>query len=141
VGVGISLLLLASSIGLLSIKRWARKGMLAYAALAVLMNVVNIVVSLVWLVPMMRDLQQQQGANAPPGMANIMQTAGTVGAVIGFLITMIYPALVWYYMTRPEVVALFEGGAGPGFPAGMPGGAQGGGYYAQPPGNYPPPRA
>jgi hypothetical protein len=145
VGVAASLLLLASSIGALSLKPWARKGLLAYAALAVLMNVVNLVVSLIWIVPKMQEIQQQQGAGAPAGMAAIMQTAGTVGAVVGFLITMIFPALVYYYMTRPQIVALFEGGGGPGFPTGPYGGPPGGmqqpgGYYAQPPGTYPPPR-
>jgi hypothetical protein len=144
-GIGLSLLLLVCSIGLLSLKPWARKGILGYAVLAVVMNVANLVVSLMWMGPMMEEIQRQQGPNAPAGMTNIMQTAGTGFAVVFFLITMIYPLVVWYYMTRPEIVGLFEGGGGPGFPAGPyagpPGGVQaGGGYYAQPPGTYPPPR-
>ena len=146
-GTLISILLLASSIGALSLKPWARKGLLAYAAVAVLMNLVNIVVSIIWIMPKMKTMQEQmikQQGTAPPGMAAIMQGAGTAGAVIGFLITMIFPLLLLYFFTRPNVVAAFEGGGMPpgGYGAGPYGGAPAaGGYYAQPPGSFPPPQA
>ena len=84
VGLGtlISALLLASAIGALLLKPWARKGMLAYGALAVVMNVVGLVVSLVWVVPKTKKLyeqmmQQPGGAQMPQGMLSFMQNAGS----------------------------------------------------------------
>ena len=141
VGTLISALLLAASIGSLMLKPWARKGMLAYAALAVVMNVVGLVVTLVWIMPKMKDVQQQMiqqqgGAAAPPGMANMMQTLGSVGTIVGFVLAMVFPVLIGYFFTRDNVKAAFEGGGVP------PGPIQGGGYPAPgayaPPGQYPP---
>jgi hypothetical protein len=162
VGTAISALLLAAAIGSLSLKPWARKGMLAYAAAAVVMNVAGLVVSLIWVVPMMQEVQQQmiqqqagRGGPPPPQMAAIMQAAGKVGAVLGFVFTMIFPVLLGYFYTRPHVVAAFGGqGGGPPGPYGggysapyggiYPGAPAQQGYYAPPPapppGSYPPPQ-
>ena len=159
VGLAISVLLLAGSIGSLSLKPWAVPAMRTYAVLAVLMTVVNLVVTLIWVMPKMQQAQQQmmqQQPGAPPQMAAIMQTAGWVGAVVGAVMALIYPALLWYFYGRPDVKAAFgapggQGGAAPGAyygttPAqggyyGNPPPPAAGGYYAPPPpppGQYPP---
>lgn len=146
-GTLISILLLASSIGALSLKPWARKGLLTYSAVAVLMNLVNLVASIIWIVPKMKEMQEQmikQQGSAPTGMAAMMQTMGTAGAVIGFLIAMIFPLLLLYFFTRPNIIAAFVGGGMPpgGYGAGPYGGAPAAaGYFAQTPGSYPPPHA
>ena len=163
IGTLISILLLAAAIGALLLKAWARKGMLAYAGVAIVMNVVGLVVGLAYVVPRMRQaqeqmMQQQGGANLPPGMASIMQTAGAVGTVVWFILAMVFPVMVFYFFTRDNVKAAFEPGAG--FPTGGPYGGGGypapyggaypgapaGSYYAQPPppappDSYPPPRS
>ena len=144
IGLAISLLLLAASIGSLSLKPWARKGMLAYAAAAVVMTLVSGVATMVWILPKMQEAQKQmiaqQGGGAPAGMMNIMQTAGTAGAVIGIIVALAYPLILWYFYTREDVKAAFERGPTPG--ASSHGPPQGGGYYAgqapPPPGSYPP---
>ena len=144
VGVAISILLLAGSIGSLNLKTWARPAMLAYAGLAVLMTLVNLVVTLVWIVPAMKQMQQQMPQQgAPASAAAIMQAAGTVGAVVGAALALIFPALLAYFYTRPNVKAAFgaphaQGGAAGagGYYGGPP--AAAGGYYGQPPGQYPP---
>lgn len=143
VGVGVSVLLLAGAIGSLNLKAWARPAMLAYAALAVLLTIINLVVALVWIVPKMQEAQQQatqQGV--PPQAAAIMQTAGTVGAVVGAAIALIYPAVLWYYYTRPNIKAAFGAHDAQGAAAGYYGTpAPPAGYYGQPPqppGQYPP---
>ena len=156
VGLAISVVLLAGSIGSLSLKPWARSAMISYAGLAVVMTLVNLVVTLIWIVPAMKQMQaqmpQQQGA---PNMGAIMQTAGAVGAFVGAAVALIYPVLLWYFYNRPEIKAAFGGGQGGpgGFPVGQGGAAAGGyyygnaappqagAYYAQPPqapGQYPP---
>jgi hypothetical protein len=147
VGTLISGLLLASSIGALMLKPWARKGMLAYAALAVVMNVVGLVVSLVWVVPKTRRLyeqlqQQQAGAGIPPGLMSFMQNAGAAMTVVAFVIAMVFPLLLWYFFSKADVKAAFEP---PGFAPGGPRGGAFAGYAAPPaagpyapPGSYPP---
>ena len=147
IGLLISGLLLAAAIASLKLVPWGRKGMLAYAALAVLMNVVGLVVSLVWLVPKTNRLYEQlkqQGQGVPPGMVSILQKAGVPLTIVTFVVLMIFPLVLWYFFTRREVKAAFEGGGG------MPGGPYGGqpgaypaatvpGAYA-PTGAYPPPQ-
>lgn len=140
-GTLISALLLASAIGALMLKPWARKGMLAYAAIAVVMNVVGLVVSVVWVVPktkkMYEQMMQQQGnAQVPQGVLSFMQNAGVAMTIVAFIIAMVFPLLIWYFFTRENVKAAFEGG---GMPPGSPaaGGYPAPGAYA-PPGQYPP---
>jgi hypothetical protein len=135
VGTLVSILLLASAIGSLSLKRWARKGMLAYAGLAVVLTLIGGVVTIVWLLPEMQKAQQQMMAQqsrggAPPAqMMNFVQTAGTVGAVLGIAAALVYPLVLAYFYTRPAVMAAFDGqGAGVGAQA-----------YGAPPQQYGPP--
>jgi hypothetical protein len=146
VGTLVSVLLLASSIGSLYLKPWARKGMLAYAALAVVLTLVGGVVSVVWVLPKVQEAQRQmmaqqagRGAAPPAQMMNVMQVAGTAGAVIGIGLALIFPIAIGYYYTRPAVKAAFEG-TGAAFPPGHGGPPQygppqygpppsGGGYY------------
>jgi hypothetical protein len=139
VGTLVSVLLLASSIGSLSLKRWARKGMLAYAGLAVVLTLIGGVVSVVWVLPKAQEAQRQmmaqqasRGAAPPPQMMNIMQAAGTAGAVIGIVLALVFPIAIAYFYTRPAIKAAFEGtGAAPGYGGppqyGPP--PSGGGYY------------
>jgi hypothetical protein len=132
-GTLISALLLAAAIGALMLKPWARKGMLAYAGLAVLMNVVGLVVSLVWIVPRTQKMYtqlQQQGAALPPGFSSFMQKAGVPITLVSFVLLMVFPLLVGYFFSRAEVKGAFEG---PGF---TPAGGNPGQYA--PPGALPP---
>ena len=162
IGFFISILLLSASIACLSLKPWARRGMIYYGIAAIVMNVVQLVVNMVWVMPKVmaaqEEMMQQQGGAAPP--AGMFAGIGIAGSVIGFIVAMIFPSLLLYFVRRPEVVGAFEGtgpgGAGQG---GYPGGGfppntfqqqQPGGYYAgqpsqqapqpQPPGPYTPPQ-
>ena len=154
VGTAVSVLLLAASIACLSLKPWARKGMLTYAGIAIVLTIVGGVITFVWMLPRIQEMQRQMmaqqtagGAGAPPPqMMNIMQTASTAGAAIGAAGALIYPACLLYFFTRPNVKSAFGdpafAGAGHGAaPYGAP--PAGGGYYANqppppPPGQYPP---
>jgi hypothetical protein len=151
IGVAISALLLAGSIGSLSLKPWARKAMLVYAVAAIVMTVVDAAVGFIYVLPRMHEaqaqmVQQQSGRNRggppPQQMVNIVQTAGTVGFIVGAAARFIFPVVLFYFFTRPNVVGAFEGGAGaapPGGPyGGYPAAPVPGGYYAPPPpGPYP----
>ena len=152
VGTAVSVLLLAASIGCLSLKPWARKGMLTYAGLALALTVVGAIITFVWMMPKIQEMQRQMmaqqsagGTPPPPQMMSIVQSAGTIGAVLGTVGALIYPTCLLYFFTRPNVKSAFGdpsfAGAGHGAPPyGAP---QPGGYYANqppqpPPGQYPP---
>ena len=153
VGTAVSVLLLASSIGCLSLKPWARKGMLAYAGLAIVLTVVGGIITAVWVMPRMFEAQQQAMAQAggggpPPQFTNAVQSASKVGAVVGGLVALVYPSCLLYFFTRPNVRSAFGDPAFPGYSTpqyGAPpyGAPPPGGYYANqppqpPPGQYPP---
>jgi hypothetical protein len=103
-GTLISLLLLLASLGSLALKGWGRAGMLGYAALAVLMTVVEQAVNYYVVAPEMLQAMRQSGTPMPPGMAILN---GWVGVVIGLLVRLWYPALIFYFYNRRHVKDAF----------------------------------
>jgi hypothetical protein len=150
IGTAVSALLLASSIGCLSLKPWARKGMLTYAGLAIVLTIVGGIITMVWMLPKIQEMQRQMmaqqtagGAAPPPQIMGFVQAASTGGAVIGLLVSLVFPACLLYFFTRPNVQSAFGDATAGGPQGGQPYGApQPGGYYAgppqPPPGQYPP---
>jgi hypothetical protein len=106
-GTLLSLLLLMSSLGSLALKRWARAGMLCYAALAVVMMTVTLLVNTLFVGPEMERAIRQSGIKQPPGMA-LMD--GWVGIVIMLVLNLWYPVLIFAYFTRPRAKLAFEEG-------------------------------
>jgi hypothetical protein len=104
-GTLISVLLLLSSLGCLALRPWARTGMLGYAFLALLMTVVEQVVSYYVVAPEVERAMRQSGMPQPPGMALM---SGWVGITIGLVIRLWYPPLILYYFTRPRAREAFE---------------------------------
>ena len=93
----ISVILLAGSIGSLMLKEWARKAMLAYAWVAIVMTPISFLVNLFWLGPKMKAAMVNQ-----PGAA--------LGQAIGMFapfIALILPICILYFLTRPHVKAAF----------------------------------
>lgn len=135
IGLAISTLLLAGSIGSLSLKPWARRAMLIYAALAVLMTLANLVVGLVWVVPKIQAAQQQamsqqSGGNVPPAqMTTAIKTASLVSLVVAAIVQLVFPAILAFCYTRPNVKAAFGDASMHGGASGY--GADPYGYYAQ----------
>ena len=103
----ISLLLLLSSLGSLALKAWARGGMFCYAALALLMTVVEQAVNYYVVAPELERAMRQAGAPQVPGMALL---SGPIGITIGVLVRLWYPAAIFYYYTRPRVKEAFARG-------------------------------
>lgn len=106
-GTLISLLLLMSSIGSLTLKAWARGGMLSYAVLAIIMTIVGQVVGLLVIGPEIERAMQQSGTPQPPGMSFM---SGGTGVAIGMMMGLWYPALILIYFTRPRAKEAFERG-------------------------------
>jgi hypothetical protein len=106
-GTLLSLLLLLSSIGCLGLKPWARTGMLAYAALAILMTFITQAIGYFVVGPAVENAVRSAGVQQPPGMAWM---DGMVGVAIGLLIGLWYPVLILFYFTRQRVKDAFAQG-------------------------------
>lgn len=101
-GVAVSGVLLASGIGLLKMKGWARKLSIGYAIYALIFGLANFVVSYWFLLrPMMEEAARKQGPEAAGAIG------GAIGGSVGGCFGLIYPILLLIFMTRPKVVAAF----------------------------------
>ncbi|HZN68714.1 MAG TPA: hypothetical protein VFB66_25775 [Tepidisphaeraceae bacterium] len=106
-GTLISVLLLMSSIGCLGLKPWARSGMLAYAALAVVMTLISQVVGYFVVGPVVQNAMRSSGIQQPTGMGWMQ---GPAGLVLGVVIGLWYPLLILYFFTRRRSKEAFEQG-------------------------------
>ena len=101
-----SIVLLISGIGLLRLRPWGHKLAIGYAIYGVASTILGIIIQ-VWFVVLP---QLQQPARGPDAMPLI---AGAIGGAIGGCIGLAHPVLLWFFMTRRNVVAAFAGTAMP----------------------------
>ena len=97
--LALGLMLVLASMAALSLKRWARKGLVIWAVGWMLLNAANLSVNFMVLYPMLKK--------ALPSMEQ-----GLIAAAVAFGI--VWPAVVIWYMGRKNVKAAFkraEGGA------------------------------
>ena len=100
--------LLASGIGLLLLKRWARIMSIGYAIYAIVFGIVGSIMNFLFLVrPMIEEANQKQGPEAAGAMG------GAIGGTIGGCCGLIYPILILIFLPRPKVVSAFQSPAGP----------------------------
>ena len=104
-GLVAAILLIVSGVGLLSLRPWGRSLAIGYSAYAIVFGVVSVVAAFFMVAqPTVEQLQ----AKGDPEAVGIMVGMG-IGALVGGCIWLIYPALLWYFMTRPHVIAAFSG--------------------------------
>lgn len=118
----LNILLLVSGIGLLGLSNWARKLGVCVAVLKIVRLVTLYSVFIFAIVPIMisQTLEaveefakhQKGGAPMPPQMATSMGTMWTVFAVATVIVGVIFPALCWYFLTRPTVKAACQPATG-----------------------------
>jgi hypothetical protein len=95
-----ALVLLTAGVGLLLMQPWAR-----------VLSIVHSVLSMIFVIisaPSNHSALQSSLARAPglpPGLIPVLALAGTLIAV---LVALVYPVLLLWFMTRPNVVAAFE---------------------------------
>ncbi|MBN2497910.1 MAG: hypothetical protein JXR96_25170 [Deltaproteobacteria bacterium] len=100
--------LLTIGIGMLSLRPWARTGCIVYGVYGILSSLVAIVVTFVVLKPMLTSMAPELGSGMGSGVGSMVVTTAVASAVIGGLLGMLYPALLWYFMTRPKVKKAFD---------------------------------
>lgn len=104
IGLIIAIVLIAGSIGSLMLKAWGRLAMIVYAVVAIVVGLLNAVVTLVYIAPTMKQ-------NIPAGQnAEAFAAGQTFGMYCGILIVLAYPVFVLIFMNKPHVKAAFESG-------------------------------
>jgi hypothetical protein len=94
---------LAAGIGLLMLKPWARTLSIVYAIYSILQAIVGTIINYFLLVrPLIEQAQNSSGPEAAAAMG------GAIGGTIGGCVGLIYPALLLFFMMRPNVVAAFR---------------------------------
>ena len=98
-----SIVLLASAIGLLAMKPWARLVTIAYAVYSILMTVLAGAINFVLLFQPM--LEKTAGTSGPERVGAM---AGVIMAAVMMALVAVYWLLAIFFMTRRHVVAAFE---------------------------------
>ena len=100
-----NVVLLAAGVGLLMMRGWGRMLSLVYAVYAIVGTVIGMAMNWFFIVvPALNSMDDGRG----PGPVLI---GAAIGGVLGGCVSLIYPALLWYFMTRPRLVAAFAGQA------------------------------
>jgi len=98
-----SIALCAAGIGLLLLKEWARVLSIVYGILAIVLEIVGTIISVVVLLPAV--MSRTAGLQGPAALG---PRVGAIGATIGGCFGLVYPVLLLIFMTRPKVVAAFK---------------------------------
>ncbi|MGD1084797.1 MAG: hypothetical protein ABSA47_08635 [Verrucomicrobiota bacterium] len=100
--------LLAAGIGLLRRKNWARLASIGYGVYAILFVLANLLVMVLVLGGPVRESLRNDPA--------LLVILGGVLLVAGLLISLAYPALLIFFMTRPKILPAFAPPAPPAPP-------------------------
>jgi hypothetical protein len=114
----LSVLMVASGIGLLQLRSWGRLLAVVYAVLSILAKVAGTAFAFALVVPAMsdfaRELEATRGKEAAL-MGQVMQISIIAAAVFGAVLV-VYPILVLIVLSRRSVRAAFAGTPVPGEP-------------------------
>lgn len=92
-GIVMGAFLLLASIGAYRLKLWARKGLVIYAILSIVFDLIGAAVNFHTL----------------PGTSSGQSTSYALGMAVGSsCVGLVFPICILYFMTRPHVIAAFE---------------------------------
>ena len=95
---------MVGGLGLLLQKPYGRQLSIGYAIYGLLAGVVSLVIS--WLIVYPGMVEQVN--RLPPGPERSGAMGGVVGDVCGGVVSLLYPALLLYFMYRPNIVAAYR---------------------------------
>ena len=101
--IPLTIVLVASAIGLLRMKLWARTVTIAYGVLSIAMSLLAAVVHYALIFGPM--VEQTAGTSGPE---RIQAVASVVGLIVGVVVMMGYWLMVIVFLTRRRVVAAFD---------------------------------
>jgi len=94
--------LFASAYGLLKMRDWGRNLAIIYTAVTIVTSLVGLVISWVYITgPMLERFAGDDSGQAAGAWI------GAIASVIGTCVGMAHPIFMWYFMTRPRVLAAF----------------------------------
>jgi hypothetical protein len=105
VGVVGMIILLASSIGSLMLKPWARLGMVTYGVLSLVNAVAGLLFTMLYVVPLMTSALPPNDPGRTGGAIG-----GAIGGICGGALGMIYPICVLCFFNTASVVQAFRTG-------------------------------
>jgi hypothetical protein len=103
-GLIATIVLTASGVGLLKLRPWGRNFALYYAMYALAASAVSVLIQVVFVLPNAIEQVKTVGGQAA-NQAMFQAIITIVSTVIG----LVFPGLLWFFMTRPHVVAAFGG--------------------------------
>ena len=102
IGAVLGAVLLASGIGILKRRAWARRAGIAYAGAAIVMQLAGQVVNFTVLFPALEQLSEEYHANRA---ARAVVMGGWIGGIAGGLFAFVLPTAILVVLTRPSVKA------------------------------------
>jgi hypothetical protein len=119
---------IAGGIGMLGLKPWGRRVSVGFGIYSLAVGVINLLLFVVILVgPILAILRQTQDPAVSGGAVG-----GLAGGVMGGVMGMLYPGILLFFLTRPEIKAAFDSPPSPPYASGPP--PQ---YPSGPPPQYP----
>jgi hypothetical protein len=118
--VVLNVLMIVAGAGLMGLKEWARRLAIRVAQLKILRWIAMVVGSMVVIVPMTMSKTQPAitameaqmkaagGGGLPMSLATVMRWAlmfGVIVMVFGAIVASVYPAMMWWNLTRPPARA------------------------------------
>jgi hypothetical protein len=100
----IAVTLLASGVGVLKLRPWARTSSMVYAIAACVMNVVGQIANFMVLIPELQRIADEH-PRSPAAQGGAI--GGMVGGVLGGILGLALPVITLVVMTRPSVKAQF----------------------------------
>lgn len=106
----LSLTMIVSGIGLIGMHAWGRMLSFVYAALSILIKIINGIYMFAIFLPVMNEFFSKWSPQSPSEQmaASMMKPLAYVSIIIGLLFV-IYPIVVLIILNRPAVVAAFRG--------------------------------
>jgi hypothetical protein len=114
-GLGLSILLLAGSIGSLNLKPQARQLMVGWAIADILFDAARLLITVLFLMP---DLTQNPAFATNPAFAHnpnpqqfmhFARVFGIAGATVAWALTTTFAVLIYVFFRKPEIIAAFDG--------------------------------
>lgn len=101
-------LLIASGVGLLRLRPWGRNFALYYSLYALVASAVSVLLQVVFVLP--GAVEQVKSVGGAQANQMLFQSIATIASTV---IGLIFPGLLWFFTTRPHVIAAFGGPASP----------------------------
>ena len=102
-GLVASVVLLLAGVGLLRLRLWGRHLSIGYAIYAIIAAVVGAAANCYFLMPLL-----EKASRMPAGPEQMGLIVGAISGMVGGCVGILYPAILLFFMFRPNVVAAMQ---------------------------------